>query len=213
MDTSRRERCRCGLIVIEPGTTAVRLGDVLHERPSRENGYCGPWASHELRDAREEIDRLREERNRETSRAEADRDRLAAEVERQNRALDEHWRSEQQGHTDPCTYGSLCPWCEVERLTALKVEAEALYEEAATARDSLRAELDDANRTLLRWHIAANREGWEDGESEAEAREAVMDYLANHNLDPYQPADEPHVKAMLATPKAGATEGSNDDKG
>jgi len=104
MDTSRRERCRCGLIVIEPGTSAVRLGDVLHERPSRENGYCGPWASHELRDAREEIDRLREERDEYFREGEAmaealqqasarneqmrvDRDRLRAELDEQHERI------------------------------------------------------------------------------------------------------------------------------
>ncbi len=59
-------------------------------------------------------------------------DLLVAEVERLRNALDEHLRSEQQGHTDPCTYGPLCPYCEIERLREVEsiiqwYESQSIY--------------------------------------------------------------------------------------
>lgn len=47
------------------------------------------------------------------------------EIARLRAALDAHWRAEQQGHTDPCTYGPLCPWCELEHQQAVVEAARA----------------------------------------------------------------------------------------
>jgi chromosome segregation ATPase len=71
------------------------------------------WRTHARR-ALTEVERLREGKALWSKQAIT----LEAEVERLRVALDENWRKEQQGHADPCTYGSLCPWCEVERLKA-----------------------------------------------------------------------------------------------
>ena len=42
---------------------------------------------------------------------------------------------------------------------------------------------------LLRLFIAVNREGWEEGPSEAEVQNNVRDFLANAGLDPYTHED------------------------
>jgi hypothetical protein len=42
--------------------------------------------------------------------------KMESEIESIKNALDDHWRSEQQGHVYPCTYGPLCPWCEIDKL-------------------------------------------------------------------------------------------------
>lgn len=51
----------------------------------------------------------------------------------------------------------------------------------------LRYLLKEALRSLARWYYASNREGWEDGESEQEAKDHVCDTLANA-LDPKWPS-------------------------
>lgn len=76
-----------------------------------------PDEAQAIREALADVERLRAERGEFSD--VLHRATLAeAEVERLSKALDENWRKEQQGHADPCTYGALCPWCEVERLKA-----------------------------------------------------------------------------------------------
>jgi hypothetical protein len=44
-------------------------------------------------------------------------DRLESQGQEIAALRDGYWKAEGQAHTDPCAYGSLCPWCEIARLT------------------------------------------------------------------------------------------------
>lgn len=77
---------------------------------------------------------------------------------------------------------------EIARLTADIAAEREQREVASRERDLLRY-------WLLRLFLAANREGWEDGPSEAETRSAIADVLANHDADPHNPKE---AEAVLA---------------
>lgn len=163
--------------------------DAAAPRPDCECVICERTRAHRERDEAQQeaalyrgiVSRLSEwmgDRESETWRSTHDLDeRVIAEVERLKAALDEHWRSEQQGHADPCTYGPLCPWCEVERLrgAAELFRAASLHnfqtvedvaKEMLRLRESTKA-LAEAGDRLAERRNDANLDAWAEAKRKA----------------------------------------------
>lgn len=59
------------------------------------------------------------------------------------------------------------------------------------------AEADKALYWLILFYRATCRRGWEDGLTESEVRERIVDFLANRDLDPNVPKDAANVARFL----------------
>ena len=79
--------------------------------------------------------------------------------EASKQAVNEYLHKEQEGHTNPCSYGPLCPWCEIERLKEIirKIPMKCphclskLKTDAIERQDWIAA---DEYRTLIKTHAA-----------------------------------------------------------
>lgn len=68
----------------------------------------------------------------------------------------------------------------------------------AEAIENIERERDELLYWLLRAYLAIHREGWEEGLSEAETFDRILDVLSNYGADPTIHRDR--VKRMLENP-------------